>query len=211
MKSLLRIVIGEEAETDQSQKLYEWLERFLWRKGFPGLTIRRGEMNLDNQGMRHVSILEDQSFNDLALIIEAVNDSERIEEVIPEIKQHIGHGQVSLTRGAEDKEMNEHDHFTVKVYTKEENSWFKKEEYEKVLSFFQEKNAIWTSVTKGIVGYGKDRVIHERKIFSLSEETPIVIECIVSAEHLKELLSGLQNVVEEGAVFTAPVHLIVNK
>lgn len=211
MKSLLRIVVGEEAETDHSQAFYEWVKHFLWEKGFPGLTIRRGEMNIDNQGMRHISILEDQQFNDLALIIEAVNSNERIEEVIPEIRRHIEHGQVSLTKGMEDKDMNEHRYFTVKVYTKEENSWFKKEEYEKVLSFFQEKNAIWTFVTKGIVGYGKDRIIHRQKMFSLSKKTPIVIECIVSSDHLKKLLSGLQNVVEEGAVFTNPVHLIVNK
>lgn len=211
MKSLLRIIVGEQAETEQSQIFYEWIKRYLWEKGFPGLTIRRGEMNLDNQAKRHISILEDQQFNDLALIIETVHSDEAIDAVVPEIKKRIAHGQMSVTKGMVAEDMDAHRYFTVKVYTKEENTWFKKEEYEKVLAFFQKKKAIWTSVTKGIVGYGKDRVIHQQKIFSMSEKTPIVVECIVSSEHLNELLDGLKEVVEEGAVFTTPVHLIVNK
>ena len=33
------------------------------------------------------------------------------------------------------------------------------EQYEKDLNFFQKKNVIWATVTKGIVGHGKDRAI----------------------------------------------------
>jgi len=38
-----------------------------------------------------------------------------------------------------------------------------------------------------------------------------VIECIVPAEHLKDLLDELKNIVEEGAVFTTPIDLIMDK
>lgn len=54
-------------------------------------------------------------------------------------------------------------------------------------------------------------MIHQQKIFSMSEKTPIVVECIVSSEHLNDVLVGLKEVVEEGAVFTTPVHLMMNK
>ncbi|WP_332238820.1 DUF190 domain-containing protein [Sporolactobacillus sp. KGMB 08714] len=211
MQSLLRIVIGEMAETEGSQRFSQWLQHFLWEKGFPGLTIRRGKMNLDHQGMPHISILEDQLFNDLALIIETVADNEQIKAIVPEIQRRMKHGQMSLTRGMEERDLNEHRYFAVKVYTKEENSWFRKGEYDKVFSFFQEKEAMWISMTEGIIGYGKDRIIHRQKLFTLSEKMPIVIESVVSSDHLKKLLNGLADVVEEGAVFTTPIHLIVNK
>ncbi|MDD9150229.1 MULTISPECIES: DUF190 domain-containing protein [unclassified Sporolactobacillus] len=107
--------------------------------------------------------------------------------------------------------MDGHQYFTVKVYTKEENSWFRKEEYEKVLSFFQERKACWTSVTQGLVGYGRDRVIRKQSIFSFSKKTPIVVETVVPADHLPELLSGLRKLVKNGAIFTTPVQLIVSK
>lgn len=66
-------------------------------------------------------------------------------------------------------------------------------------------------MTKGIVGYGKDRVICKQKLFSFSEKMPVVVECIVPVENLKDLLEELKNIVEEGAVFTTPIDLIINK
>ncbi|GMG67167.1 DUF190 domain-containing protein [Tetragenococcus halophilus] len=210
MKYLLRIIISEKAGTYQLAD-YKWLEQFLWKNGFSGLTVRRSEMNLNYQNKRRISILEDQQFNDLSLIVETIDSGQRIMSVLQEIKDHLKHGQISIIKGMEEKDMSTHDHFAVKVYTKEENSWFRKEEYEKVIDFFQEKNAIWTSMTKGIVGYGKDHVIHKQKLFARSEQTPIVIECVVSSENLDELLQGLDSVVEEGAIFTTPIHLIANK
>ncbi|MCQ2010263.1 MAG: DUF190 domain-containing protein [Sporolactobacillus sp.] len=205
MEQLLRIVVSEEMGVKQ------WLLRFLWEKGFPGLTIRQSEMSLDERGLRHVSVLEDQLYNDLALIIETVADETLITSILPQLKERLKHGQICVTNGLEGDKMNEHRYYTVKVYTKEDNTWFKKEEYEKVLLFFQEKNAIWTSMTKGIAGYGRNRVIHTQKMFSLSGKIPVVIECVVKGDYLNQLLAELKTIVEEGTIFTTPVHLIENK
>lgn len=205
MKQLLRIIVSDEADVKQ------WLVHFLWKKGFPGVTIRQSEMNLDESGLRHLSVLEDQLYNNLALIIETVADETLIASVLPQLKERLKHEQICITNGLEADKMNEHRYYTVKVYTKEDNTWFKKEEYEKVLIFFQKKNAIWASMTKGISGYGKDRVIHTQKMFSLSGKTPVVIECVVKGEYLDELLDELKTIVEEGTIFTTPVHLIENK
>lgn len=211
MDSLLRIVVGEQEYKDKPHIISQWIRNFLWEKGFPGLTIRRGEMSIDYHSSMHSFVLEDVEFNNIAIILESVADSSKIESVKQELINNIPHGQVSVLRGMEEKDMEKHDYFVVKVYTNEENSWFKKEEYQKVLSFFQNKNVIWASVTKGIVGYGKSRVVHNQKVFSLSKKMPIVIECIVPSEHLKELLDELKVIVEEGAVFTTPVDVVINK
>lgn len=61
------------------------------------------------------------------------------------------------------------------------------------------------------MGYGKSKFIHKQKVFSFSENMPIVIECVVPCEHLNDLLNELKNLVEEGAVFTAPIDLVINK
>jgi Uncharacterized conserved protein len=211
MKSLLRIIVGEQEHNTNSHNAYEWIRNFLWQKGFPGLTIRRGELSLDYQSGMHSAVLEDVAFNDLAIILETVADDSEIEEVRKDLIKNIPHGQISITKGTEEKDMEKHDYFVVKVYTKEDNSWFKKEQYEKVLNFLQEKNVIWATVTKGIVGYGKDRVIQKQRIFSFSQKMPVVIECIVPSVHLKDLLEELKNVVEEGAIFTTPIDMVMNK
>jgi PII-like signaling protein len=211
MNSLLRIVVGEYEFNSNSRNVYKDIREFLWKEGFQGVTVRRGELSLDHKSAIHSVVLEDIQFNDLAIIIESVVNNDKIEKVKQDIIKMIPHGQVSVIRGMEEKDMEIHKYFVVKVYTKEDNSWFKKEEYEKVLEFFKKKKVIWTTVTKGIVGYGKDRVVHKQKIFSFSEKMPIVVECIVPSEKLQDLLDELKNIVEEGAVFTTPIDLIINK
>ena len=56
-----------------------------------------------------------------------------------------------------------------------------------------------------------DRVIHKQGIFSFSEQMPIVIECIVPSKYLKDLLIELKIIITEGAIFTTPVDMIMNK
>lgn len=211
MNSLLRIIVGEQEYNADSLNVYKWIREFLWEKGFPGLTIRRGELSLDYQSGLHSLIFEDVAFNNLAIILEAVADDSQIEKVMQELIKNIPHGQVSVIKGMEAKEMENHDYFVVKIYTKEDNSWFKTEQYEKVLNFFQKKDVIWATITEGIVGYGKDRVIKKHGIFSLSKKMPIVIECVVPTQNLKDLLDELKDLVEEGAIFTTPVDIIMNK
>lgn len=211
MNSLLRIIVGENEFNSDSRSVYKEIRELLWKEGFQGITVRRGELSLDHKSAIHSAVLEDIQFNDLAIIIESVVNNDKIEKIKQDIIIKIPHGQVSVIRGMEEKDMEMHKYFVVKVYTKEDNSWFKKEEYEKVLEFLKKKKVIWATVTKGIVGYGKDRVVHKQKVFSFSEKMPVVVECIVPAENLKDLLEELKNIVEEGAVFTTPIDLIINK
>lgn len=211
MNSLLRIIVGEQEYNAKSQNIYKWVRKFLWQKGFPGLTIRRGELSLDYHSGMHSFTIEDVEFNNLAIILETVADDSQIEKVKQELIENMPHGQVSVIKGVEEKEMEMHEYFVVKIYTKENNSWFKKEKYEKTLDFLQKKKVVWATVTKGIIGYGKDRVVHKQGIFSFSEQMPVVIECVVSSEYLKDLLKELKIIVKEGAIFTTPVDMVMNK
>ncbi|EAD8153494.1 DUF190 domain-containing protein, partial [Listeria monocytogenes] len=59
--------------------------------------------------------------------------------------------------------------------------------------------------------FGKDHVIHSQNLFSTSKNTPIVLECLVSKENVKELVDDIKSVLEEGIVFTAPVDVVINR
>lgn len=211
MNSLLRIIVGEQEYNADLHNVYEWIRKFLWEKGFPGITIRRGELSLDYQSGMHSYIIEDVAFNNLAIILEAVADDSKIAKVKQELIKNMPHGQVIVIKGMEENNMESHDYFAVKIFTKEDNSWFKTEQYQKVLNFFQSKDVIWATVTEGIVGYGKDRVIQKKRIFSLSQKMPVVIECVVPSGSLKDLLEKLKDLVVEGAIFTTPIDMIMNK
>lgn len=211
MNSLLRIVVGEQEFNSKLGKTYKWIKEFLWKKGFPGLTIRRAELSLDYKSIMHSAALEDIQFNDLAIIIESVADNNEIEKARQDLIDNIPHGQVTVIKGIDEKNIEANKYCIVKIYTKEDNLWFKREEYENVLRFLQKKKVIWATVTKGLVGYGKDRVIYKQKIFSFSEKMPVVIECVVPCEYLKDLLNELKNMIGEGTVFVTPIDLFINK
>lgn len=129
MNSLLRIVVGEHEFCSKSLKTYKWIEDFLWKEGFPGLTIRRGELSLVYKSIMHSVALEDIEFNNMAIIIESVADNNKIQKARQDIIKNIPHGQVTVIKGMEEKNMDANKYCVVKIYTKEDNSRFKKEEY----------------------------------------------------------------------------------
>lgn len=207
---LLKIVVNEQ-QHEKREATCRKILNYLLEQGVPGATMRRGEAGLDYRGSLSYDLLEDAYFNDLPMIIESVMDKADLEKIEGGLRRMTAHGQISSMAGAGEKEMENQGHFIVKVYTKETAKLIKKGEYEKILQLLQSHNAIWATVTKAVAGYGRDRVIYGQHIFSPSEHLPLVIEGVIAKEHLGPLLEELKPVVTEGAVFTAPVELIINK
>lgn len=206
---LLKIVVNEQ-QREKRSAIYRKILAYLREQGAPGATMRRGEAGLDYRANVSYDLLEDAYFNDLPVIIESVIDKTAAERLEGGLCEMVSHGQISRIPG-----INENDkgntHYIVKVYTRESSKLIKKDEYEKILLVLQKHKAIWATVTKAIAGYGTDRVIYGQHAFSPSEHLPLVIEGVVEREHLSLLLDELKTIVTEGAVFTAPVDIIINK
>lgn len=207
---LLKIVVNEQ-QCEKREATCRKILTCLLDQGVPGATMKRGEAGLDYRGNVRYDFLEDAYFNDLPIMIESVMDKTVMEKIEGGLRRMAEHGQISIIEGVDEKGMDSHAHFVVKIYTRESSKLIKKDEYEKILQLLQKHQAIWATVTKAIAGYGSDRVIYGRHIFSPSEHLPLVIECVADREHLPLLLDDLKAVVSEGAVFTAPVDLILNK
>lgn len=208
---LMRIVLNEQQQERKKQTCKEILT-CLWEQGAPGATMRRGDAGIDNEDHIEYDILEDAYYNNLPIIIESVLSGDLIKKVEGDVKPLVKHGQISISKGFEETDFLEHEHFLVKVYTSEnKKKLLKKEDYEKILTFLQKKNVIWATVTKGIAGYGQDHVIYSQHLFPLSEHMPLVVECIVDKDNLPGLTGELNQIVTGGIVFTTPVDLILNK
>ncbi|HVI39687.1 MAG TPA: DUF190 domain-containing protein [Anaerovoracaceae bacterium] len=207
---LLKIIVNEQQHEKRDATCKKILT-YLREQGAPGATMRRGEAGLDYQGAVNYDLLEDTYFNDLPIMIESVLEKDTMEKMEGGLSRMTAHGQISRVEGIDGGDMEKHSHFVVKVYTRESSKLIKKDEYEKILQLLQKHKAIWATVTKAIAGYGSDRIIYGQHLFSPSEHLPLVIECVVDRDHLSLLLEELKAVVTEGAVFTAPVDLIINK
>ena len=89
--SLLRIFVGE-ADRHDKQPLYEWIVVQARTQGLAGATVLRGLMGFGaNTRVIHTFKIERLS-EDLPIIIELVDTSEKLEAFLSFVEQHIHSG-----------------------------------------------------------------------------------------------------------------------
>lgn len=78
--------------------------------------------------------------------------------------------------------------------------------YEAIVRSARENGLAGATVLRGVEGYGAvSRVIHTAKILRLSEDLPIVVEIVDTAERIKSFLPRVESLIEEakcGAMIT---------
>jgi len=213
---LLRIIQSEQPSAGGMS--YEEVLRFLWENGVPGATVRRCDLGLDGAGAQHAQVGEDVSFDNMSVTTETVVDRAVAERLSAMLGERLQEGQVTLLDGcmqsvdagrtAPIEGIDPGRNYVVKVFTKENEELFRKSAHQRIMDFLQENGITWATATRGIVGYGRDRVVHEQKVFSLSRNTPIIVEFITTGDRLPSLLERLDQLVVEGAVLTLPVDVV---
>jgi PII-like signaling protein len=93
---LLRIFIGE-SDTWHGKPLYEEIVKLVRERGLAGATVLRGIEGFGAHSRLHTSRILRLS-EDLPLVIEVVDEAERIDAVLPELDRMIGEGLVTLER-----------------------------------------------------------------------------------------------------------------
>jgi len=83
--------------------------------------------------------------------------------------------------------------------------------YEAIVLKAREAGLAGATVLRGVMGFGSHSVMHTAKILRLSEDLPMVIEIVDSAEKIESFLPVLQTIVGEGLVTLEPVRVIQKK
>ena len=93
---LLRIFIGE-ADKFEGKPLYEVIANLAHRKGMAGATVIRGLMGFGAHSSMHTAKILRLS-EDLPIIIEIVDEPEKIKALLPELDKMITEGLVTLEK-----------------------------------------------------------------------------------------------------------------
>jgi len=93
---LLRIFIGE-SDSHDGRPLYQAIVETLRQEGLAGATVLRGIEGFGKSSTLHTSHILRLS-EDLPIVIECVDSSEKIEGVLPRLDAMIGDGLVTLER-----------------------------------------------------------------------------------------------------------------
>jgi PII-like signaling protein len=96
----------------------------------------------------------------------------------------------------------------LRIYVNESDRWEGRPLYETIIRTAKEKGLAGATALRGIEGYGVSGRVHSVKVLHLSEDVPIVVEILDSAERIAMLLPVLDKIVTEGAVTIEKVHLL---
>jgi PII-like signaling protein len=72
--------------------------------------------------------------------------------------------------------------------------------YEAIVQLLRREGLAGATVFRGIMGFGASSLIHTAKVLRLSEDLPIVIECVDRAEQVEAVLPLLDEMITEGLV-----------
>jgi hypothetical protein len=95
-RTLMRIHIGE-SDKWHGKPLHEAIVEMLRKDGFSGATVLRGVAGYGGSSIYHTDKLLRLS-QDLPLIVEVVEYTERIEKVLPRLDEMVGGGLITLEK-----------------------------------------------------------------------------------------------------------------
>jgi hypothetical protein len=95
-RTLMRIHIGE-SDKWHGKALYDVLVELFRREGLSGATVLRGVAGYGSTSRLHTDKILRLS-QDLPIVVEVVDDSERIERLLPKLDEMIDGGLITLER-----------------------------------------------------------------------------------------------------------------
>ena len=95
-RTLMRIHIGE-SDKRHGKPLHEAIVEMLRKEGFSGATVLRGVAGYGGSSVYHTDKILRLS-QDLPIVLEVVESTERIEGILPRLDEMVGGGLVTLEK-----------------------------------------------------------------------------------------------------------------
>jgi hypothetical protein len=96
----------------------------------------------------------------------------------------------------------------VRIFIGESDTWHGKPLYQALVRRAREEGLAGATVTRGIEGFGARSHLHTARILRLSEDLPVVVEIVDTAERIDALLPILDEMVGDGMVTIERVHIL---
>jgi len=88
----------------------------------------------------------------------------------------------------------------VRIFIGESDKWHHRPLTDALLERLRKDGFAGATVFQGIAGFGARSVLHTAHLLRLSEDLPVVIEVVDTAEHVERLIPILDEMVTEGLV-----------
>lgn len=96
----------------------------------------------------------------------------------------------------------------LRIFVGESDRWEGRPLYESIVHRVHALGGAGVTVLRGIEGFGAHSRIHTARILRLSQDLPILIEIVDTAERIDALLPELDAMIREGLVTIEDVHIL---
>jgi PII-like signaling protein len=80
--------------------------------------------------------------------------------------------------------------------------------YEEIVLKARADGLAGATVLRGVMGFGKNSILHTAKILRLSEDLPMVIEIVDSLEKIEKFIPHLDEMISDGLVTLEEIRVI---
>jgi len=101
----------------------------------------------------------------------------------------------------------EEDARQVTIFINSTDQWHGRALYTAIVQTCQQKGIAGATVTRCMEGYGAGHHLHTTRLLELTENMPVRIEIIDAPERIEPLLAALEEMISEGLVVVANVHV----
>ena len=98
--------------------------------------------------------------------------------------------------------------YLLRIFIGESDRHGHKPLYESIVLQARETGLAGATVLRGVMGFGKNSVLHTAKILRLSEDLPMIVEIVDSLEKIERFLPVLDKLITDGLVTVERVKVI---
>jgi PII-like signaling protein len=216
------IYVGEDHQY-HGQPTYSAVLDFLFYRGVAGATVTRGFAGFGADHHLHTTRILRLTEN-LPVKLEFTETPEKVEELLPKLSEMAGTGlievqdtmvvkpaQVSAAAAAAVARQSLKSQGRAKlmrIYLGENDRWHDKPLYKALVECMRANNIAGVTVYEGILGYGANRRLHERKTLHLSQDRPIMLSVVETEEKLRAFLPLLDEMFQQGLVVLSDVEIV---
>jgi PII-like signaling protein len=99
----------------------------------------------------------------------------------------------------------------LRIYIGESDTWEGKNLYEAIVLKARDLKLAGATVFRGVMGFGANSHIHTTRVLRLSDDLPVLIEVIDTAENIHKLMPFIQQTVKQGLVTQEKINIKIYK
>lgn len=100
------------------------------------------------------------------------------------------------------------DGYLLRIFIGESDHWHGRPLYEAIVLKARELHIAGATAIRGPMGFGANSRLHTTKILRLSEDLPMIVEIVDGKDKIDELMSHIDEMVQEGLVTLERVQVI---